>query len=75
MTGRFAWLGRLAKAVFAFVGAFVNGLAGALVSGESLGSVDAKTWLVVLALALGTAGGVYGITNAVSGEKQDSGPT
>lgn len=68
MMSKFPSLGRAAKAVFAFVGSFVTGLAGSLTSGESLGSVDAKTWLVVIGIALGTAGGVYGISNTSSGK-------
>jgi hypothetical protein len=52
-----------AKAVFATVLTFVTGLGAALTTGESLGQVDAKTWLYVAGLSLVSGGGVYGITN------------
>jgi hypothetical protein len=52
-----------AKAIFASALAFVTGLGTALVAGQSLGSVDAKTWLFVIGGTLVAGGGTYGITN------------
>lgn len=57
-------LSQAAKAVFAAVISFVGAISAALTTGESLGQLDAKTWLAALLVALVAGGGVYGITNA-----------
>lgn len=60
-------IGKAAKAVFAGVGGFVGSLATSLTTGESLGQVDAKTWLAALVVGIALGGGVYGIRNASAG--------
>ena len=54
----------IAKAIYAAVVGFVGSLGTALTTGESLGQVDAKTWLAAVGVGLIAGGGVYRITNA-----------
>jgi hypothetical protein len=57
-------ISKAAKAVYAAIVGFLGALGTALTTGESLGQLDAKTWLAGLLVALVAGGGVYGITNA-----------
>lgn len=57
-------LGKFAKAIFAAGVAFLGSLISALTAGESLGQLDAKTWLTVALATLVAGGGVYGLRNS-----------
>jgi hypothetical protein len=59
-----ASISKAAKAVYAAVVGFVGSLGASLTTGQSLGQLDAKTWLVALLVGLVAGGGVYGIRNA-----------
>jgi hypothetical protein len=59
-----ASISKAAKAVYATVVGFVGSLGASLTTGQSLGQLDAKTWLVTVLVGLVAGGGVYGIRNA-----------
>jgi hypothetical protein len=56
-------LAQIAKALIAALIAAVGALGTAVATGESLGDVDAKTWLAVALVALVALGGVYTVPN------------
>lgn len=70
-----AVIGKAAKAVYAGLWAGGMALGAYLVHDTSIGQITAGQWLWVGLAVLGGIGGVYRITNAVSGEKPGSGPT
>lgn len=64
-------LGKAFKAVYAGVGATLTGLGVALVDAHTFQNVSDASWITIAALALASAGAVYGVTNSNTA----SGPT
>ena len=57
---------QFAKAIYAFVFAGLGALATVLVGDVGVGDITDGQWLAAVLVALGAAGGVYGIKNAPS---------
>jgi hypothetical protein len=57
-------LNTMLKAIYAGVGAALTGIGTALTEAHTFNAISDASWIAIAALTLGTAGAVYGVTNA-----------
>lgn len=66
MKGISAGVGKSLKAIYAGLGATLTGLGVALVDAHTFQNVSDASWITIAALALASAGAVFGVTNSSS---------